>query len=57
MNTYGDIRTRFEVALNERATTIEGIIFPSLRLQWGLALIGRWTPAANITHHTCARIT
>lgn len=35
MNTYGDIRTRFEIALNERATTIEGIIFPSLQKMLG----------------------
>ena len=27
----GDIRTLFEMALNERATTIEGIIFPSIQ--------------------------
>ena len=29
-NTIGDIRARFEMALNERATTIEGILFPSM---------------------------
>ena len=27
----GDIRTLFEMALNERATTVEGIIFPSIQ--------------------------
>ena len=27
----GDIRTLFEMALNERATTIEGVIFPSIQ--------------------------
>lgn len=28
--TLGDIRARFQMALNERATTIEGILFPSM---------------------------
>lgn len=31
MGTFNDIRTRFEVALNENARTIEGAILPSLQ--------------------------
>ena len=31
MNTIGDIRTRFEAAMNENARTIEGAILPSLK--------------------------